>query len=1499
MKSNKFYLVFLVSLLSALPLFAFDGWDGAWDNVSITQINKESAHTISIPFATENDLQTKSIEESSYYLSLDGTWKFYWAKDPDSKPANFYETGFNTSSWDDIDVPSMWQVYGIRNGKNWDKPLYVNFTYPFTYTDTYSVMADRPSNWTYNNNMKNPVGSYRREFTVPAEWNGRDVYVRFNGAGSAYYLWINGQQVGYSEDSLLPSEFKITDYLTPGVNVIAVQVYCFSSGSFLEDQDFWRLSGISRDVFLWSAPKTQIRDYFFQTDLDNNYVNATVTIDMTLTGAALSNGKITAKIMDNDAVVAQQELSSVRIGANTITFPVANPQKWSAESPYLYDLILTLQDGDNTIDIRGGKVGFRKIGVGKQGELLINGKRMVFHGVNRHDFSEINGRTISKEEMEMDVKTMKRLNINAVRTSHYPNNPYFYDLCNKYGLYIIAEANLECHGDMGLSSVELFRQPMVERNQNNVMWLRNYPCIFMWSFGNESGDGNNFQSVATAIKALDKTRLTHYQGNSQWSDVTSTMYANYDDIKSIGESRLTATNPQPHIQCENSHSMGNAQANMREMFNLYENYPALTGEFIWDWKDQAFKMEIPGKPGQYYWAYGGDFGDNPNDGSFCGDGVIFADFSLSAKSYNAKKIYQPIDFSVKDDGKTFLLKSKLAFKSTDDLDIYYSILEEGKELKREKLDVTLAAGETKEVTIDALPSDAKPEAEYFIRFSACQKADTWWADAGYEVAGEEIQLKKATKPMYSTPETGSLDVQDNQDNITVTGSNFTIVFSKSAGTLASYVLNGKQLISEPLALNVFRLPTDNDKAQTQSWDDAGIRKLNVTAGTWDVKKTDQAVDLVINNSYAALTNRQNTFSTQMAFKILNDGTIFVNSTIDPSMKGAILPEMGFRLSMPAGFEKLTWFGRGPWESYADRKEACFEGVYNSTVSEQWEKYLDPQETGNKEDVRWMSVRDDSGAGLLFIAPEKMSASATHYKPEELYANQDTRVKHSYQVTFNNYAIISLNARMRGLGNASCGSDVMPQYELRSDYTLFSFMIFPLAGQLDDELLSEKARVEMPVCLPVKIERDSIGKINLTTSTSNAQIYYSINDGEFQLYEGPFEMLDAATVKAYCKADGAYDSMITSKDFMLYIDKSQWRIVSFSSQNPGEEAYKAIDGDVNTHWHTMWSSYTAQPPHEIVVDMIYEYQVEQFTYLARQDGTNGRIKDYELYFSADLTNWTMPVKGQFQNTSSAQTVNITAKPTARFFKLVALSEVEGRAWASAAELSIEASKKNALPVENCESITANEKYYLKHYYSGLYLQYKPNTTEGDFCLNPLKENDDSFIYTFIPSQGADTYNLQIKGMYINQSGGWLCRLGSKTDDTGRIQLDWQYDCTFTMKGAWKTDQYFNFDAIVPDSYVYSDKASGTFWVAEKVSGGNEIPPVNLSNTSIHQESDESVTIITPYSAEVKIIDLYGRVINKCRIENEANIKMNYANGIYFVWVNNGRDKVATKKVVVKR
>ena len=1247
-----------------------------WDDPLKTSVNRETAHTLAIPMTSDEEVAQNDMKRSPYYQSLDGVWKFYWVGLPANAKSEWCAKDYDDASWTDIDVPSSWQVWGLHHNKSWDKPLYCNTSYPFSYNEsTYSVMADRPSWFTYTGNKKNPVGTYRRHFTIPAEWAGRDVYVRFNSVGHGYYLWVNGQCIGYSEDSYLPSEFNITDYLTEGDNTLALQVYRFTSGSFLECQDYWRLTGIHRSCFLWSAPKSQIRDYFFTTDLDRTYTNAKANVKVWLTGSeAVSGGTVEARIMSNGSVIAEQTAS---VAADmSLDMDVTSPMLWSAETPNLYDLVLTLKDANGkVIDRRGGKVGFREVSVRNDGALLINGQRMVFHGVNRHDFSPVNGRAITPEEIEEDIKTMKRLNINAIRTSHYPNDPVFYDLCDKYGMYVLAEANVECHGNWGLSSVSKFKNAMVERSQNHVRWMRNHVCIFMWSFGNESGSGNNFQAVQTAIKALDKTRLTHYEGGSQYADVTSSMYWDYNGIKNKGQSQKD----RPHIQCENSHSMGNSMGNVREMFDLYEQYPCLTGEFIWDFKDQGLLTKS--SSGKEYWAYGGVFGDNPNDGNFCINGLVHPDWSLTAKSYNTKKIYQPLEFAaVSGKSGVFRMKNKLAFLSSSTYDVTYSVVdEEGNILSNGTITDDVAASKTKDITIDLSAVNSLDDAkEAFIQFSVKQKEATAWAEAGYVVAEEKLAVKTAKKPMKNLAGLVALSdlvVEDGSTDITVIGKHFTATFNKGKGTLSGYTYDGVEMLSKMLQLNAFRLPTDNDGSKKGSWDSMGLPKLSSTGkGTGStVTRSDdgKTVTVSLNSTYGSGTY---SFDVDLCFIVCADGTIMVNSLIRPSNTGAILPKLGFRLEMPQEMEQLSWFGRGPWDSYVDRKEACLPAIYQSTVTDQYEEYILPQEHGTKQEVRWLSLTNGEGQGLLFAAPDQMAASAVHFRPEDNYVNSNNRSKHTYQFKTCSTAVVNLDAVTRGLGNNSCGPDVMDKYELKAANTSFRFFIIPLKAGIKS---AEAARIDMPFCQPVSCERLSTGRIKMTTPTKGATIWYSINGGEYQKYSATIQNNDACTITTFCSLDGMMDSPKITYDFPLYINRGVWKVVSVDSQQGGNEAKLAFDGKNDTFWHTQWGSVEPSCPHTLIVDMGQTYNITAFTYLSRQDGNqNGMVKAYEFYLSDDGNTWGSTVaSGEFKNTTSLQKAKLKTPTAGRYLKFVAKSEINGRAWTSCAELGIEVSSES--------------------------------------------------------------------------------------------------------------------------------------------------------------------------------------------------------------------------------
>ena len=1386
---KKKLLSLLLGLVPVLCLQAQTGKE--WDDPKISSVNRELAHALTVP--------------EGYSISLDGTWKFKWVGNPGSAPQNVFGTDYNDMAWDNIEVPSSWQIYGMRNGKNWDKPLYCNVAYPFSYNNsTYSVMADRPGWFMYRNDMTNPVGTYRRTFEVPASWEGRDVYVRFNGVGHGYYLWINGKRIGYSEDSYTPGEFRITDYIQPGQNTIALQVYRFTSGSFLECQDYWRLTGIQRHCMVWSAPKTQIRDFFFSTDFDDSYVDATANLQVSVTGKDKSAHKLEATLLDAGKEVVSQSVQVPTSGSIKLAMAVKQPRQWSAEVPNLYRLRLTLADAqDNIIDVREETVGFKEVSVRKDGALLINGKRMVFHGVNRHDISPINGRALTNEEIENDILTMKRLNINAVRTSHYPNDPYFYEMCDKYGIYVLAEANVECHANTGLSSVELFRKPMSERAANMVRWLRNHPSIFMWSLGNESGGGNNFQSSRDSIKALDQTRLIHYEGNSNYADVNSNMYPG------IGTVEWMASQGRPYIVCENSHSMGNSMGNVREYYNLYESRPALTGEFIWDFKDQGI---LTTKNGKEYWAYGGDFGDNPNDGNFCINGLVQPDLGYTDKTYNTKKIYQPMDFKVVSAKTgTFQIKSKLAFASSEALDINYSILAEGELVAEGKVKDVIAAEETKEVQIDLPEMD--PARDYFVHFSVTQKVATPWAEAGYEVAAERLALNVPEKPLLAIAEGDSMKVTAGVSTIQVVGANFSATFTKSKGTITSYKVGGVTVINNPLTLNMMRLPTDNDGNRAASWDNMGLNNLTVKGGEMTCKTSEdgQMADITMKSTYSGTDGSK--YAVQHNFKVLSSGVILMNSSIRPTSKGATVPRMGFRAELAPGMEQLNWFGRGPWDSYVDRKEACFPGVYTSTVKEQYVPYIKPQEHGTKQEVRWMSLTNRDGKGVMFVAPELMAASATHFKVEDNYTNRDNRARHTYDFKSCTNTIVCLDALTRGLGNASCGPDVLSQYELTTQDVDMSLILMPIVDSLTTAQMGDMARVSMPVCKPVSCERGSNGTITMTCDTKGSTIYYSLDGGEtYQTYTRGITLNAGGTVTCYATAPGYFDSSVLGYEFSIYVNKSIWKVVSYDSQHGGNEASKAIDGNPSTFWHTEYNGTAPQCPHEIVVDMGKGYMVSGITYAARPDGSsNGMVKEYEFYLSNDANKWGAPVAtGSFKNTSAPQTVNLSKPVEGRYLKMIAKSEINNNAWTSVAELDIVTKESVSTLTQNTAAkVNSGATYYLRDKDSGLFLHL--NKTTNQYELAELDATDASFAFkTTLVSGFKSYYTLVTSGKYMGKGSAndWDIVAGTNTSNKESwIQIEQLDERDVSLRAVWQTSSYINLDRHTAGSLIFSNKSKG--------------------------------------------------------------------------------------------
>jgi beta-galactosidase len=682
-----------------------------------------------------------------------------------------------------------------------------------------------------------------------------------------------------------------------------------------------------------------------------------------------------------------------------------------------------------------------------------------------------------------------------------------------------------------------------------------------------------------------------------------------------------------------------------------------------------------------------------------------------------------------------------------------------------------------------------------------------------------------------------------------------------------------------LSFNVFRPGTDSDKNQTATWASLGLDNLSITKGTWQITENSASpsVDLWIENRYSGKNNTVS-FAVKTLYKVLNDGAIVLSSIIEPNVKQMILPRVGFMLEMPETFENMTWFGRGPWESYPDRKEGMLPGVYQSTVTGQWTNYTVPQEMCSKQDVRWLALSDNEGKGLLFIASDTMAAAAGHYRPSDFFTGTE-RIKHPYQFHPRPNTVVYLDRRQRPLGNATCGPEPLEKYELRSETMTFGLIMLPIEAPWNTDFLSEKARVESPVCAPVQIERDSrTAKVTLSPTTTGATSYYAINRGPYEAYAQPFDFQAGGFITAYCQAGNKDKSMTTTANFGFFVDKTYWKIFSCSSQGnaSGERAGNAIDNDPTTFWHTQWGEGEPKHPHEIIVDMGQYYQVETFVYSGRIDMENGRIKEYEIYFSNNPEVWGSPAaKGQFTNGSSPQAVTIASKPVARYFKLIAFSEVSGRLWTSAAELGIEASAvlQDANVPE--QVIFPGKKYYIRHIASGLYLQKLPNAGAefyGDFCIHPLQPENNLFIFIFREITGfKSVYRIENNGKYIfNDGGGWRCQWGTANAPYDRIQIETAADSSMVMRGQWQKELYFNLDAITPGSFIFSDKAAGARWAVERADK-TDIPFIDRTNHWVYPNpASVSLTVHVSERAVLCFYDLTGQFIEQHPMTQGNNI-----------------------------
>ena len=1267
------------------------GWE--WQSPDSVAVNKLQPHAWFFSFRNIDEARKVLPENSSYWKSLDGMWKFHWAPNPDERPKDFFRTDYDVSKWDDIKVPMSWNMAGLqRDGKNkYGDPLYSNqrviFQHSWQPMNDWKggVMRTPPKDWmTYRN--RNEVGSYRRTFTVPADWKGQEIYLNFDGVDSFFYLYINGKYVGFSKNSRNLAEFNITPYLNKEgkENTVAVEVYRHSDGSFLESQDMFRLPGIFRTVALTAKPQVQVRDFKAIPDLDETYSNAKLHITaqlQNLSKKAIKGYTIQYSLYANrlysdentllSGVTASAKLAGKLNAKGEIsleaTLDAANKVNlWSAEAPHRYTLVGELKDAKGrTVQTFSTFVGFRKVEIketpaekdefGLAGRYYyLNGQPIKLKGVNRHENNVKAGHTVSREQMEHEVFLMKRGNINHVRNCHYPDAPYWYYLCDKYGIYLEDEANVESHeyyyGKQSLSHVPEFRNAHIARNMEMVHATVNHPSVVIWSLGNEAGPGKNFVDCYNAIKAYDTSRPVQYERNNDIVDMGSNQYPSIAWVQGAVQGKYKLKYPF-HIS-EYAHSMGNACGNLIDYWDAIESTNFFMGGAIWDWVDQALDKQDPAT-GKTYWAYGGDFGkDNkPNDGMFCMNGIMRPDLTPKAQYFEVKKVYQNVGVKAIDmkQGQIEIF-NKNYFEPLKNYQIVWSLYKDGVCVKKNQpLQGAKNIVGPREKGIYTLPYDyasLDANSEYFVTVQFLLGKDMPWAKKGYVQMEEQLRVKGAdvaAPSIAAVAKTGKAmkyQLDKAAKRASITGGNFQVVFDLNTGAIYSLKYGNQEIIKDGNGpkLDAYRAPTDNDAGigYHNAWFKNGLYDLQHVVKSWtctpNKKDGTYKLDFTVESqgkegcdvnygnrdrdpescynfekNKRTLTDADLKFTSRQIYTIYKDGSIEMQSAIGANRSKVILPRIGYSMVLPSELNQYDYYGRGPVNNYNDRKTSQFIGWYHSPVAEQGIMLPKPQAQGNREEVRWCAVTNSQQQGVVFISDSTMSASALPWSQQEL-----TLAAHPYQLPKSSGTHLHLDAKVTGLGGASCGQGgPLTPDQVRSTPTTFGFIIRPA----------------------VKSELPNLVKVSATGR-----------------------------------------KMV--KDIMQQMKQNQQntglQIAFASSQEPDEgDASYLVDGDPSTIWHTMYSITLAKYPHWVDFDAGKQKVIKGFTYLARQDGSlNGCIKDYEIYVSNDNKNWSEPVaKGSFEKTAKLQKVMFGKPVKARYVRFRALNEQSGQDYASGAEFTL--------------------------------------------------------------------------------------------------------------------------------------------------------------------------------------------------------------------------------------
>ncbi|MCQ2389072.1 MAG: DUF4981 domain-containing protein [Kiritimatiellae bacterium] len=1016
---------------------------GNWENPLVNAENRLPARAYSMPLASEKDALTDALEpKTPYKMSLNGDWKFRWCGSPAQRVANFFEEDFDDSKWNTIDVPSCVELRGYGS------PDYTNVNYPHAKKPPF--IRDRQ----FGTDDYNPVSAYRRTFVVPSAWKGRRVVLRFDGVYSAYWVWVNGRKAGYAEDSKLPSEFDVTPFLREGSNLLCVETYRWCDGSYLEDQDMFRFGGIFRDVTLFAKPQKAIDDFAVKQKFSADYASCEVSVE--------APEGCTAKLFD-----AAFGLVGEFAPGKPLT--VSPARLWSAEDPYLYTLVLS-----NGEDVRSCKVGLKEVKVAGN-KLLVNGRPVKFKGVNRHEVSLENGRTISEEEMLADVLLFKRHNINTVRTSHYPDHHAFYDLCDKYGVYVVAEANVEAHemgyGKEGLGLQPEWKQSIVERNERHVRNYRNHPSICLWSLGNETGPGPNFIAARDAVRALDP-RPIHYERQNRDMDVDSTMYPTVEWLYNRGKqgekpaqeikpdedwtgSHTRHSDGKAFFMCEYAHAMGNAIGNFQEYWDAFYSSDSLAGGCIWDWVDQTVvkKTDLFDKKGKRisHLAYGGDGDMSPNDGPFCCNGVIRADRQVTPKLIEVAHVHRNLVVEKFDPatGKATLW-NRFGFTPANAYAGQWELVADGKVQKKGWFAVPAVAPLSRgELKLPVTAADCPKGAECFLNLAFTLKQDELWAKKGHAVAREQLVLQKPASEdgarFVARGAAGTLSVNEEDKTVTVKGKRIQAKFCRRSGTLCELeiddvdVLEDEQGVVAGPQLTIARAFTDNDVwlRDGQHWSGpnvvgfyaSGMSQLRYHADPLVVEAAEDGASVTVKSVVTVTGAKSGGFTHEADYVVRGDGTIEIKNKVTPFGRLPQLPRLGLTWRLDDDLEQMAWYGRGPRENYADRKTGSFVGEWKSTVSAQYEPYVRPQECGGKADVRWVAFTDKKGRGVKFAGDRPFFAQALHYTWEDL---EFARHRAGQQRIFKplvprEETIFNFDVLQLGLGGASCGPRPMAKY----------------------------------------------------------------------------------------------------------------------------------------------------------------------------------------------------------------------------------------------------------------------------------------------------------------------------------------------------------------------------------------------------------------------------------------------------------------------------------------